>query len=199
MRIEDPFEQNEADEIINTWPPKSQEVAQSMIQKYGPPDEMTPSCLIWRNNWPWKRTVVYRDEVRHLFPTPHTDLLEQTIDYQVPPEKFGDLASYNGSVMAGRTAGKLAARCDKEEMNFLALNLAHDLIIAKCTVYEARRMHTEIAVAFMMEDPHAYTQGLQFEMAKSNTSDPDQPDVFEAMKGVAKTMKEKTTELQETG
>lgn len=40
------------------------------------------------------RTIVYRDEVPHNFPKPHTDLLEQFIDYQVPPDKTDELARY---------------------------------------------------------------------------------------------------------
>jgi hypothetical protein len=36
----------------------------------------------------WKRTIVYRDEVPHNFPKPHTDVLEQFVDYKVPVGKF---------------------------------------------------------------------------------------------------------------
>lgn len=39
-----------------------------------------------------------------------------------------------------RTRGELAARCDKEEMNYLALNLANDIATGKVDVDEARRI-----------------------------------------------------------
>ena len=55
------------------------------ISKYGAPNEATASRLIWYNTGPWKRTIVYRDEVPHNFPKPHTDVLEQFIDYHVTP------------------------------------------------------------------------------------------------------------------
>lgn len=55
-----------------------------MIQKYGFPQEATMSRVIWYNNKPWKRTVVYRETVPHNFPTPHKIFLEQAIDYYVP-------------------------------------------------------------------------------------------------------------------
>ncbi|MEX2153654.1 MAG: hypothetical protein WD825_09970 [Gemmatimonadaceae bacterium] len=56
----------------------------------------------------------------HSFPKPHTDLLEQFIDYRVPVDKYDELAAYDGSVIVERTKGEISARCDKEAMNFLA-------------------------------------------------------------------------------
>ncbi len=43
-------------EIVSAWPAKSQEVANTIIAKYGPPDEATASMLVWHNKGPWKRT-----------------------------------------------------------------------------------------------------------------------------------------------
>ncbi|MCA1603516.1 MAG: hypothetical protein LC776_18365, partial [Acidobacteria bacterium] len=60
-------------EVVSAWPAKSQEVANSVIAKYGPPDEATATMLVWHNKGPWKRTVVYRDVVMHQFPMPHPD------------------------------------------------------------------------------------------------------------------------------
>ena len=69
---------------------------------------------------------------------PHPDLLEQFIDYQAPPEMYDELAVYDGSVIVERTKGEISARCDKEEMNFLAINLANDVAIGERTPDEAR-------------------------------------------------------------
>ena len=55
--------------------------------------------------------MLSRDEVPHAFPAPHTDFLEQFIDYRVPVEMFSKLAEYDGSVIAERTKGELSARC----------------------------------------------------------------------------------------
>jgi len=52
------------------------------------------------------------EEIPHDFPKPHMDMLLQSIDYPVPPDKFDELAAYDGSVIAERTKGELAARCD---------------------------------------------------------------------------------------
>lgn len=74
--------------IIAHWPKMSQQGANEIMGKYGLPNEATPSRLIWFNTGPWKRTIVYRDEIPHNFPQPHSDVVEQFIDYHVPPEKF---------------------------------------------------------------------------------------------------------------
>jgi len=127
------------------------------------------------NKGPWKAIVVNRREVPHSFPKAHTDLLEGVIDYRVPPDKFDDLAHYDGSVIAERTKGTLTARCDKEEMNFLALNLAHDIVSGRKTVAAARKEYADTAMAFMKGEKRPYTQKLQFDVAKGNTGDPDRP------------------------
>jgi len=67
-----------------------------MTGKYGEPDGVTESMLIWHDNGSWSRTMVYEEEIEHNFPVPHTDVLEQFINYEVPEEKFSDLAKYDG-------------------------------------------------------------------------------------------------------
>ncbi len=168
-------DQTTLEAILAGWPDTPKKVARTTIEKYGPPNEATESRLVWHHNSPWKRTIVYRDEVPHDFPKPHTDLLEQFIDYRVPIERLSDLGAYDGSVIAERTKGEISARCDMEEMNFLALNLAHDVSIGKRSVDDARRFYAETATAFMMGDSHPYTQGLQFEVPDGGTADRDQP------------------------
>ena len=164
-----------ASSVIPAWPAKSQEVAKKMIAKYGQPNEVTASMLVWDSNGPWKRTIVYRDPIPHNFPVPHPDMLEQFVDYRVPVEKYSDLAAYDGSVIAERTKGEMSARCDKEEMNMLALNLAHDISTGKRSVQEAREFYAATAMAFMKGQKSPYTQGLLFKAARGSTADPDKP------------------------
>lgn len=54
------LDKGSVDQFLNAWPSKPKEVAAATIQKYGQPHEATSSMLIWHNNGPWKRTVVYR-------------------------------------------------------------------------------------------------------------------------------------------
>ncbi|MEX2111094.1 MAG: hypothetical protein WD802_10850 [Gemmatimonadaceae bacterium] len=168
-------EQVNATTMIAGWPETPRMVAKEMIEKYGPPDETTASMLIWHDNGPWKRTIVYREEVPHAFPKQHTDLLEQFVDYRVRPALFDELAEYDGSVIVERTKGEMSARCDKEAMNFLALNLANDIVAGRRTVADARRVYAETAKAFMTgNQTSAYVTGLQFR-PMSGAADPDTP------------------------
>ena len=162
-----------AQAILANWPTKPAEVGQLMIRKYGTPDEATPRILRWHGDGGWKRSILYREEVPHNFPMPHTDLLEQVIDYRVPPDKFDELAAYDGSVIVERTKGEISARCDKEEMNFLALNLANDIVTGKRSVEEARQFYAQTAMAFKQGRKDPYTQRLQFQVPQSGTPDPD--------------------------
>jgi len=161
--------------LVAGWPAKSQEVANALIAKYGQPHEATATLLVWHNNGPWKHTMLSRDPVPHDFPKPHVDLVEQVIDYRVPPDRFDELAAYDGSVIVERTRGEMSARCDKEEMNFLALNLANDIVTGRRTVEEARRFYAETAAAFMNGERPPYTQQLQFAVPQGGTADRDRP------------------------
>ncbi len=111
-----------------TGPEAPKKVARATLERYGPPNEATPTLLVWHGNGPWKRTEVTADERPHKFPTPHTDYIAQFIDYGVPVEKFGDLARFDGSVVANRTTGEVFAACDMEAMNVLTLNLMHEIV-----------------------------------------------------------------------
>lgn len=164
---------NRVEETLQEWPSQSREAATKTIERYGPPDDVLPSALVWSAKGPWKRIIVNRDRVPHRFPKPHNDLLEEWIDYRVPPEKVSDLARFDGSVLVERTRGEIGARCDKEEMNYLALNLAHDVITGTTGIDDARRTYTEKAAAFMMGKTDPYTDGLRFSTPSGDTADKD--------------------------
>jgi hypothetical protein len=164
----------QAEEIIKHWPETATKAAKAMMEKYGAPAEATPSLLIWYDNGPWKRTVVYKEEIDHDFPMPHKDVLEQFVNYEVPPDHFDDLAHYDGSVIVERTKGEISARCDKEEANFLALNLANDIVQGSKSVEEARQAYGEAMMQMMQGNPPENTQGLMFETASADAGDTDE-------------------------
>ncbi|MGI9166919.1 MAG: hypothetical protein ACR2G5_11155 [Pyrinomonadaceae bacterium] len=164
---------NALNTLIKDWPPMSIKAAEQTLDKYGPPNEAGASRLIWYHNGPWKRTIVYRDEVLHNFPAPHTDVIEGFIDYQVPLEKFGELAEFDGSVIVERTKGEVSARCDMEAANILALNLMHDIVTGKHTPEKAREIYSEVTGAFVLNQPAPYAEKFQFEVPSGNTADAD--------------------------
>jgi hypothetical protein len=65
----------------------------------------------------------------------------------------------------------MAARCDKEAANFLALNLAHDILTGERTVDEARAFYGDTMQAVMgggqPENPE-YIQGFTFDVPQEN-------------------------------
>jgi hypothetical protein len=173
-----------AQQVIEEWPETASKVAREMIDKYGEPDGVTDTMLIWEENDPWVRTIVHKEEIDHNFPVPHKDVLEQFINYDVPEEKFSDLAKYDGSVVAYRTNGELSARCDKEAANILALNLAHEIVEGERSVEDARAFYAQTVETMMQGETPEYVQGLQFEVqAASDTADPDEQ--FEASEQMA--------------
>jgi hypothetical protein len=165
---------SDARSIVKSWPMEAKKAAEMMIQKYGAPAEATSMRLVWHDNGPWKRTIVTKEETDHAFPMPHKDVLEQVIDYRVPPDKADDLAKYDGSVIVERTKGELSARCDKEEANFLALNLANDIVMGKKDVDEAREEYAKSVKALMSGNKVAYVQKLQFS-PQPMAADADKP------------------------
>jgi hypothetical protein len=165
---------DDAQSAIQKWPTESKKAAQTMIQKYGQHDEATASQLTWHDNGPWKRTIVYKEEIEHRFPAPHKDVLEQFVDYQVPADKFDELAMYDGSVIAERTKGELSARCDKEEANILALNLADEVVTGKRSVEDARMYYGEQIMLLKQGQSSPYLSKLRFDM-KQRTADADKP------------------------
>ncbi len=164
-----------AEQAVQNWKAKPKEVAMAMVEKYGQPDEVTAERLIWHNNGPWLKSELVNEEIPHDFPVAHKDMLKQTIAMKVPATKFSDLAEYDGSVIVERTKGTVSARCDKEEMNFLAVNLAKDVVDGKKSVEEAREAYAMIAMKFMKGDKDPYTQGLEFKPEQSAAGDPDEP------------------------
>lgn len=163
------------DALLQRWPETPARVAAEMRERYGEPDETTTERLVWHHNRPWKRTMVWRDEIPHQYPVAHADCLAQSVAYAVPAEKFSDLARFNGSVVADRTLGELTAHCDDEAMNILALNLAHEIIVGAKTVDEARELHAEEVVAHAVNPPSSYTERLLFGAPAGDPADFDAP------------------------
>ena len=159
-------------ETIKAWPEESREAAQLVVDEYGEPDEATPTRLTWHRRGPWKRIVASRAFYQHNFPAPHVDAVESFIDYRVPPEKFSELAEFDGSVIVERTAGEVSARCHDEQANFLALNLMHDIVSGAKTVQQARDYYAKEFADYRRKKPTPYMERLHFVPGR-DTADPD--------------------------
>ena len=160
--------------LIADWPKEPRASARWLVEYYGDPDEHSASQLIWYGTPDgWKRTVLSREETPHDFPLPHSDYVQQFIDYHVPVEMFSKLAAYDGSVIVERTKGELSARCGGTSMNFVAINLAHDIITRARTVAEARDECARLFASFHLGIEQPYTKSFQFAVARGGTIDRD--------------------------
>ncbi len=181
---------------IKSWPEASQMAAKEMMDKYGMPNETTPHMLVWYNNGPWKKTTIYDKETKHIFPVDHTDVMEQVIDYRVPANKFTALAEYDGSVTVHRTDGEMSAKCDFEGANFMALNLANDVITGKKTVQGARDFYANAIKEFMLEKKTSpYMKTFQFSVPEGGTGFADKTGVSQEV--LQKIMKAKMIMMKE--
>lgn len=175
-RAQDHMAHGDMAQMMASWSEASRMAYEAMKQKYGEPDEMTATMAMWHETGPFAHTVVHAMAVPHRFPMAHDDVLEQVVHYRVPTEMYDDLARYDGSVMVARTTGKMSARCDMEELNILALNLAHQIVTDEMNVDEARETYAEQAMAFKENRPAPFTERLMFEPQPMNgAADPDMP------------------------
>lgn len=167
-----PVDQQKLNELTESWPQGSKSAIKSLTEKYGLPTTVSEDMVVWNNAGPFKRSVVYREEIMHQFPYQHSDVLVQTINYRVPLEKVDELAKFDGSILIDRTRGEISSRDEKEEMNILALNLSDKIVKGEMSPEEARREYSKNAEAFAAGTTNNLLTTLSFRPQK-NTMDPD--------------------------
>ena len=175
-----------SDDDMKGWSKASRMAATTMKKKYGEPTEKTESMMIWKNNGPWKKTIVFGKEHNHEFPMRHADVMQQFLNYKVPPEKFDDLAMFDGSIVCNRTNGEISVRCDKEEANFLAMNLANDIINGKKDVKSARDFYARTVHEMINGAKPEYMQKLLFDTHMDNVADEDKRSTYITDEDVSK-------------
>lgn len=146
----------EARRILSGWPVAAQRTAEVVMEKYGPPDLAISDRLSWYENAPWKITTVYRD------PAEHIDVLEQTIGYAVPRDKVPALARLDVALRLSRDGRELSATSESEETNFLALNLADEVVRELRTPEDARAFYLRTVVQMNAGRSSPYLKGLRF-------------------------------------
>lgn len=170
----DPANAQSAEQIVADWPEVAKKSAMETIKKHGEPGGINEDRLVWENKGPYKTIIAYKHQVPHHFPVKHFDTLEHVIDYMVPSDKFDELAMFDGSLIVERTKGTMAARCDSEAHNLIALNLAHDIVTGEKSVEQAKQDYAQLAMALKKGEKPADTQKLTFEVPK-DAGDPGEP------------------------
>lgn len=161
--------------IAAGWSAKHGEVATMLSSKYGQPDVVSDHLIAWHNRVPYAKIALMRSTVQHDYPMPHLDFLTHTVMHRVPAGKVAELWQFDGSVWAHRTRGELMAQCDIEPNNLLALNVAHEIIMGKRTVADARDFFARTATAYKNGDRSSpYMSGLLFQ-PEAGAADRDMP------------------------
>lgn len=135
--------QSDLDANLANWNDAPRNLASGLVAKYGLPNEMTASSLIWYNNGCWKRTVLVNEPICHNFPSPHSDYLYQTVSYRVPANKVSALTEFDGSLSVSRTRGELTSGEDCEAHNIVMINVANDIVTGRRNANEARKFASD--------------------------------------------------------
>ena len=158
------------------WTEATRRLGAQLMTKYGAPVEVTPRQVTWINSGQWARTTLYKDGPVHNFAAPHRNVLEQAVVYKVPVDKLVALAQFNRSLVVDLARGELVSSSDSEEINFLSVNVADDVLKGQRTPEEARIYFAQLVRAKMIKEPERELQKLKFAPARSakETADLDE-------------------------
>lgn len=132
-----------AGQLTAEWSNQSRLAARRLIEEYGAPDEVRYGRLVWNRKGPWKRIVV-RDIRPAYVEGDELGLVEQSVDYALMPPPGGGRSAFPDGVAYDPNTGELSARSDREELNFLRLNLADDVARGRLTAPEAKDSYAKI-------------------------------------------------------
>jgi hypothetical protein len=149
---------------IQSWPTPTRTLARRMISKYGVPDRFGEHALYWYDNGPWRRTVVYRDSLTRSFLRKNKDFLEQSVGYQVSVDDVETLKRFDKGVGIDANTGELTSRSESEALNFLALNLAVEILTHARSVDDARDFYRKTRRLALAGKSSPYFEGLAFEV-----------------------------------
>ena len=113
--------------VIADWPEGSRLTAARLLDSYGLPSRIDLDRLVWYGRGDWKRTVLW-EKAPYIYGGTAAGELEQTVAYSAPEDKAAALSVLGGRVRASRDGTELSAYSSSEELNFLALNLADEVL-----------------------------------------------------------------------
>ena len=153
-----PAATNVALDVISDWPDGSRDLAGALIDEYGAPDEIETSRLTWKSSPPWKKMTVFRDATDR----GHPDSLLRTVAYRVPVERWRALEAFGHGVEYDPVSEQLSARTDNEDTNYLALNLADEVVRGVLSSAEASALYDKTMVLLISGKSSSNTSRLLF-------------------------------------
>ena len=157
-----------AESAIRNWPERPRRTARALIEKYGAPGRIDLNDLVWYKNGPWQKTVVYRQAPRDLMRG--KDVLEQSISYAVPDAKVAELKKFDDGLKFDKSSGELSSRSESESLNYLALNLADEIVNDKRNAEDARDFYRKTARLAASGKSSAYFEGFIFPLNADRAS-----------------------------
>ncbi|HXT02075.1 MAG TPA: hypothetical protein VN915_15470 [Elusimicrobiota bacterium] len=140
---------------IRNWPQRPRLAARAMIEKYGAPDVFDQESMTWAGNRPWDETVVRRA-------APAGESIQQSVHYPVTLAKLAQVRSLGGRIEYDPSNGELSSSSDVEGLNFLALNLADEVVSGKRSLPRARALYRRTRELTESGKSSPYTTGLLF-------------------------------------
>lgn len=153
---------NETDEAVRTprtivrnWPERPRLAALALIEKYGAPQIASTDALSWVGNAPWDDTTVRRG----------ADLggsIQQSVHYPVSLPKLAEINKIGGRIEYDSSSQQLSSTADAEGLNFLALNLADEVLSGKRTSAQASELYRRTRELTAAGKSSPYTSALLF-------------------------------------
>jgi hypothetical protein len=147
--------------VVSDWPPASALAARRLIAQYGVPDEVLADRISWLDNRPWKRTVARRMAPADVDGEEQA-LILQTVEYPLTVKQASALRAFDPRLSYDPKTMELGSRSEREETNFLRLNLANDIINARMTPDQARGLFGQILRLEAAGKSASYLQVLFF-------------------------------------
>jgi hypothetical protein len=157
---------DQAQTLAAAWHPYSQAQAARLMDEYGAPDVIGSDRLVWYNQGPWSKIAVWdaEDYRRPGVRAEPEDDVEQTLSYEVPAAKLQALKDFSDKLAVSLDGRQLAFRGPSEELNFLAANLADEIVRGKRSPEDARGDYDRICRLSQAGKSSVYTQGLLFKV-----------------------------------
>jgi hypothetical protein len=153
---------DKAQAVAANWCVYSKAEAKRLLDEYGHPDQIGPDRLVWFNRFPWNKIAVWNTENCRYSGTLRPDDMEQTVAYIVPVAKLRALAAFSRRLVVSQDRKQLTARGHSEALNFLALNLANEIVREDLSPGDARSLYARIYRLSKAGKSSHYMQGLLF-------------------------------------
>jgi len=168
------YRKADVDKVLSGW--KHEEAAKQariMMKKYGMPDEVTRSRVLWHHRGSWKRIQVQDMHLLHNFPVPHHDFISHVVAYKVDIDKVRDCFNFDTSIIIEVTGGEIGSRCHFEGANTITTNMIHEIMQGTRSWKDAQKFIYE---AITKNSNPEYMNSLQFDpLSEEEAHNPSLP------------------------